>query len=89
MPDSGSIPAWRPARLSPVMRAGDGLAVEGGVVQRHIGVRTAAAKGLELTARRPDQKHALATGMKEADASFTYRTRGTDGGERHGGCLLK
>ena len=50
-------------------------------------MRTAPATGLELTACRPDQEHALAAGMKEAHAPFTHGTRVTDGSECHRGDL--
>src|SRR5262249_11504736 len=72
-----------------VVHAGEGLPVEGGVVQRHVRMRTAPAIGLELTARRPDQEHALFAGLKDADAPFTHGTLGTNRGESHRGRLLK
>ena len=72
-----------------VVQAGDGLPVEGGIVQRHIRVRTAPAIGLEFAARGPDEEHAFTTGVKEPHAPFAHGAGVTDRGERHRCRLLK
>jgi hypothetical protein len=75
---------------SPLMiGAEDDLSVEGGLVQRHIRMRTASAIGLQLAARRPDKEHALTAGLKESHTPFAHGAGVTDKGECHRNCLSK